>query len=323
MKKYIFFLIPLLFVNAVYSQVLYSDDFDNYTLGNLGTDPTGIIPGQGGWLTKTDYTAPNNSYFTVTTEPNKGKVLTLSAPVSPSSGNYFSYISKPGIDSFIDQRTNGNNVIKFEIDYYTGPQYYMSGWNGSVPGSQISLMSETGKLFMYYHTLLSQAETITVRYSTNGVSTNGGVLGNDPWDDLLPVDTLITFIVYMDYTNKKIYFETPYLGSVVSGDFLSQSTSTNLIEDFKPVEIIFDIDANTNSNVQYIINRYDNIKITALKKVPQSVIDLGTHDFLAKKFNIYPNPANNIVNITNNENKLVNKIEVYDTTGKLINTQNY
>src|SRR5690606_7726432 len=122
---------------------------------------------------------------------------------------------------------------------------------------------------------------------------------------------------------KKIYFETPYLGTVVSGDFLSQSTSTNLIEDVKPVEIIFDIDANTNSNVQYIINRYDNIKITALKKVTQSVNDLGTHELLAKKFNIYPNPANNIVNITNNDNKLVNKIDVYDTTGKLINTQNY
>src|SRR5690606_32360927 len=106
--------------------------------------------------------------------------------------------------------------------------------------------------------------------------------------------------VYMDYTNKKIYFETPYLGTVVSGDFLSQSTSTNLIEDFKPVEMRIDIAANTNSNVQHIINRYDNIKITALKKVPQSVIDLGTNDFISEKFNLYPNPATTMVNITNN-----------------------
>src|SRR5690606_2341226 len=138
-------------------------------------------------------------------------------------------------------------------------------------------------------------ETITVRYSTNGVSTNGGVLGNDPWGDLLPVDTWITFIVYMDYTNKKIYFETPYLGTVVSGDFLSQSTSTNLIEELKSVEIIFDIDVNTNSNVKYIINRYDNIKTTTLKKVTQSVIDLGTNDLLSEKFNLNSNPAINIV----------------------------
>src|SRR5690606_4629981 len=266
---------------------------------------------------------PNNNCFTITTEPNKGKVLTLSAPVSSSIGSDMLFITKPGIDSFIDQRTNGNNVIKFEIDYYTGPQYYISGNNGSPPYGQIRLLSETGSLFSYDHQLLSQAEYITASYY-NGASTNNGVkLGNDPWGDLLPVDTWVTFIVYMDYTNKKIYFETPYFGTVVSGDFLSQSTSTNLIEDFKPVEIRFNINANTNSNVQHIINRYDNIKITALKKVPQSIIDLSTHDFLSVKFNIYPNPATNVVNITNNENRLVNKIEVYDTTGKLINTQNY
>src|SRR5690606_37478151 len=293
-KKYIFFLIPLLFVNTVYSQVLYNDDFDNYTLGNLGTDPTGTIPGQGGWLTNANK-VPNNNCFTITTEPNKGKVLTLSAPVSSSIGSDMLFITKPGIDSFIDQRTNGNNVIKFEIDYYTGPQYYISGNNGSPPYGQIRLMSETGSLFSYDHQLLSQAEYITASYY-NGASTNNGVkLGNDPWGDLLPVDTWVTFIVYMDYTNKKIYFETPYFGTVVSGDFLSQSTSTNLIEDFKPVEIRFNINANTNSNVQHIINRYDNIKITALKKVPQSIIDLSTHDFLSVKFNIYPNPATNVV----------------------------
>src|SRR5690606_36457497 len=62
-------------------------------------------------------------------------------------------------------------------------------------------------------------------------------------------------------------------------------------------------------------------KITALQSVPPYV--LSATNFLSEKFNIYPNPASNVVTITNNENMLVNKIEVYNTTGKLINTQNY
>src|SRR5690606_31477361 len=44
---------------------------------------------------------------------------------------------------------------------------------------------------------------------------------------------------------------------------------------------------------------------------------------LAQNFNLYPNPATNMVHITNTENMLVNKIEVYDTTGKLITTESY
>src|SRR5690606_39429125 len=70
-----------------------------------------------------------------------------------------------------------------------------------------------------------------------------------------------------------------------------------------------------------MVNKYDNIKITALKSVPAYV--LNNENFLVNKFNIYPNPASNLVNITNNENMYVKEVAVYDTTGKLISTQNF
>src|SRR5690606_23589009 len=76
-----------------------------------------------------------------------------------------------------------------------------------------------------------------------------------------------------------------------------------------------------NINVEEVSSRVDNIKITALKSVPPEV--LSTANFLAEKFNLYPNPATNVVNITNNENMFVKEVTVYDTTGKLISTQNY
>lgn len=42
-----------------------------------------------------------------------------------------------------------------------------------------------------------------------------------------------------------------------------------------------------------------------------------------EKFQLYPNPATEKVTISNNANILVQKINVYDLTGKLIKTQSF
>lgn len=48
---------------------------------------------------------------------------------------------------------------------------------------------------------------------------------------------------------------------------------------------------------------------------------LSTNEQLAQQFNMYPNPATNIVNITNSENLVVEKVIVYDIAGKQLSTQ--
>src|SRR5690554_5364372 len=325
MKRKIQLIALLLFaIPSTKAQVLYDEDFENYSLGNLGTDPTGVTSGQGGWLTATASLNPNvtNSNFTITNEPNRGKVLTLSAPVSTPASGSFSYVTKPGIDTFINQRTPGNDVIKFEVDYYTGSQYYLPGSDGSSAKTRISLLynNMNNTLFAYNNHLHHYNPIISASSYTGSGPNNTINLGNNMYNQL-PVDTWVTFIVYMDYNNKKVYFETPYFNKIASGDFLDQSTSTNLIEDFKPIEIHFQTYANTLSNVQQITHKYDNIKITALNAVPPYV--LNAENFLAQKFNLYPNPATNIVNITNNENMAVQQIMVYDVAGKQLSTQTF
>ena len=44
---------------------------------------------------------------------------------------------------------------------------------------------------------------------------------------------------------------------------------------------------------------------------------LSAENFLAEKFNVFPNPATNVVNITNGENIFVTEIAAYDVSGKL------
>ena len=52
MKRKLLIAVGFLLTQLCSAQVLFTENFENYTLGNLGTDPTGVIPGQGGWFIK-------------------------------------------------------------------------------------------------------------------------------------------------------------------------------------------------------------------------------------------------------------------------------
>src|SRR5690606_34653578 len=255
-------------------QVLYNETFDNYITGNLGTDPNGVIPGQGGWLTKGWTTASkNNSLFTITNEAGKGKVLTLSSANPPQ--NELFIVTKPGINTLIDQRTPGNNVIRFEIEYYTGPPQTVLSDNTQHEILLYGAANNTPSKALVSYSFTPRTGVVGNAYY-NGTGTLGGpnlnnISGSTP---TLPPDTWIKLIVYLDYNNRKIYFETPYFNAVAVGDFLSQSTSTNPMNDFKITEVALMFSASDlqNNNTTQVLNKFDNIKITALQNVPPEVL---------------------------------------------------
>lgn len=53
MKKYFIILLYVLFYNIAAAQLLYTEHFDNLTIGNVGTDITGTVTGKGNWYTET------------------------------------------------------------------------------------------------------------------------------------------------------------------------------------------------------------------------------------------------------------------------------
>ncbi len=319
MKKITFlvFVSFLMYHNAD-AQVLYNETFDNYTIGNLGNDPSGAVPGQGGWLTEI-LLQGNNSNVTITAETNKGKVLTL-ASAATAPYKCFLYAKRSDMATFIDQRSAGNNVLKFEIEYFTGAQH---GKGSSSAHQYFGLYYDPAKVNEPLVEFYFQSITGNVSAQCQGQS-KLIYLDNNPNNlpnhhPIMPFNTWVTFIVYLDYNNKKAYFETPYFNAVTVADFLTSSSSTNLIEDFKPVLLSFRFSSDVNT--AQVFNKYDNIKITALKNVPPEV--LSTNTFLSEKFNLFPNPATAIVNISNNEHMMVKEVEIYDTAGKLTDTQTF
>ncbi|WCM41984.1 hypothetical protein MG290_13745 [Flavobacterium sp. CBA20B-1] len=52
MKKILLIITTLLGVYNLTAQVLYTENFNNYPVGNIGTDYNGTVSGVGGWFTK-------------------------------------------------------------------------------------------------------------------------------------------------------------------------------------------------------------------------------------------------------------------------------
>ncbi|SFN71691.1 Por secretion system C-terminal sorting domain-containing protein [Paenimyroides ummariense] len=316
MKKHLFFLVYFSVTLTANSQVVYTENFDNHSVGTLGTDFTGTIPGQWGWVTKSKITQ-TNIFFTIVNEANRGKVLDITALSHSESLLAF----KPGIDQVIDNRTPGNDVIKFEIDYFTGSiqaNASSSSWINLIPVGEV----EGGLInppFLCRFDYNKQDGSIAS--STEFVSSTTPVQQNT----FLPFNTWVKLTAYLDYPNRKVYFEIPSLNKVFVSDFLKNDPSTNLIEDYKPsiISLIAGFTTSTQNPQTVTRNRYDNIKITALAAVPPEVINLSVNEQLATKFNLYPNPVTSLVNITNSENMVVQQVTVYDISGKQLNTQSF
>src|SRR5690606_15289769 len=121
MKTNILLILTVLFtVQLTSAQVLYSENFNNLTLGNVGTDDTGTVAGQGGWYTKTNTnSAPGvgNNDFKIIAEPGRGNILEVIGPAVQSGRNL---IEQKGLELLWDNRTAGNDVLKIEYDFFTG-----------------------------------------------------------------------------------------------------------------------------------------------------------------------------------------------------------
>src|SRR5690606_13909423 len=106
MKKYYHYIVLLLFLQTTTAQTLFTDNFDSYTVGNLGTDMFGTIPGQGGWMTKRYGTNPliTSNSVQVVAETGRGKVLQF-LNGAPNLIYHGYHVYQPNINALIDWRT--------------------------------------------------------------------------------------------------------------------------------------------------------------------------------------------------------------------------
>src|SRR5690554_1361373 len=123
MKPKIFFLAAtMLAAHLTTAQVLYTEDFESYNTGTFSTDLTGATQAQGGWhtLSAGNGTMTVNDYRIVN-DPNKGNVLQIIEGVS-TLNQRGCRIYRTDLNTYWQQRTPGNNVLKLAFDIHTGAE---------------------------------------------------------------------------------------------------------------------------------------------------------------------------------------------------------
>lgn len=320
-NKILLLTISFLYFYGLTAQVLYTESFENFTIGNVSTSSDGQTIGQGGWYTYSHWTYQNNtpySYlFQIQNEAAKGKVITMAPHPYPYSISGTSI--RRGIETEIDSRTVGNDVIKLEVDFYTGQQINSLNTFSHI---YFGLGAEVEKLQDNYLNVLagfvfkSDTREIKGTHYNQNAQIMEVELGDNNQSFTLPFNTWVRFVVYADYINSKIRYEIPSLGVAVEHDFFVNIPYPTNISNYSPEGFLawtFYSDPTDNGLPTY---KFDNIQVSAINS-------LSIQEVLSNQFNLYPNPANNMITITNEEHIIVKQIKIYDLAGKLISTPNF
>jgi len=302
MKKTVLFLATLLLTSYfATAQVLYSEDFDNLNLGNIGTDFTGATPGQGGWHTLSNTATANqsNNYFKIIAEPGMGKVLEITSPVvNNNTSNKTNTATIKDLEKNWNNRVIGNDVLKIEYDFYTNESFTNAGSDNTHSIESIKQYA----LFLVYYGGTSGSAYIS--YYTN--SGGSGLLN----PTILPKKTWLKFVFYIDFNNQKVYFRIPALA-------INEVKTTPLDMNIDLVAALRFTSFTDGIPYSQTVYKYDNISVSAVNTIPTASVD----NVLSSKFNIYPNPVINMLTITNSENITIKELTVYDVNGKTIKEQ--
>lgn len=304
MKKTLLFIF-LGAINFVSSQVLQSDNFDASTLGNIGTDVTGVTPGQGGWLTANGL---NTDYQIVSETSGKSFQLTGS---NTASGTRFMW--KSGLPTAWAGRTSGNNIINVEFDMFTGgattskntARVYIYNSDGSTPLAGLLFNLETKAIsgIAYYDPNNGGVNPVGT-YSFNLGASNAVInLASNTW---------VRVGISYNTTTRQVIWKGPGFYAGVTGAVPATGT-------VQPGEVDF-IKAAGTSNTVSGITKFDNFVVYASNTENL----LGVENFqnnLLEFISIYPNPTKDLLNISNPNNYAINNISVIDINGRVVKNQ--
>lgn len=284
--RYIVSILMLLTLISVNAQVFFSEDFESYNLGAFTSNSKG-------W----DVTGVYNS-VRIVSEPGRGKVLAWGWNTMPLSLYGIARCAQQNdfLKEF-EKRDPGNDILKLEFDFcsrdFTGApaELFESNVGSSSSGN-------------YFRCRVNANESAIDSSITN--PKNYKIAYNHSW---IKVEV---YFVYLENTDTwEVHTYIPVLGywSVESGKTL---TYLDLYIGFSVYK--------ANQSPSGVLIKYDNIKISAIPNLPAFA---NINEWLSSKFNIYPNPATNITNITNTDNVLVNRITIYDINGKRLSVKSF
>jgi len=288
------------------AQVLDSEDFSNFQIGNIGTDVTGNIAGQGGFYTANGAVT---DYQIVADDATHGNVLQITGSATNTSTRY---IWKGEFADIWDFRDAGNNILEAEYDFFTGPV------STSKNSMSLLIFDTTGTKIL---TGLSfQMDTKIIQgVSYYDATSQGGTLANYNFrlgttNVVLAANTWVRIGCSYNKTTGEVKWRGPGFNGFVMG------AATN--SDAGEADFLASPNyAATPANAAAGIVKYDNYRIRAV--LSDSLLAVDQIATAATAFTVFPNPANDVINVSNSNDVNVNKITVTDLNGRVVKQVNY
>jgi len=287
------------------AQVLESDDFSTLAIGNIGASNT--TAGQGDFYSlngvATDFQIVADNDIT------RGNVLQITGSNTDAGTRY---LWRDGLADNWSFRDAGNNILEVEFDFFTGPV--------TTSKNSVSLLVFDGTLDKVLAGLSFQMDTKIIQGVANyDARTQGGELANYNFrlgatDFVLPANTWVR----VGSSFNKTTGEVKWRGPGFNGYIMGAATGADAGEaDF----IVSPNYVATPANTVASAVRFDNYTIKA--EATDRLLAVDNTTTVATSFDVFPNPVNNVVNVSNAQNNTVNKITVTDVNGRIVKEAKY
>lgn len=293
--KLLYFFLPLfLFANQIHAQLLFYENFENYTPGILSD-------GQNGWKI---YYFQHDGVAEIKHDNNKGKVLSFYQGIKSNGASPIAMDIKTNTDW--NTRTFGNNICLVEFDVFI--PNVLASTSFIYAGGSFEIHNPSSNNSEVLCRLSRSNYGDAVYFLSDNTKTNPNTPANY---GNFPTNKWISVQLFVDYLSGYLHVYIPLLNI---NNYRTFPKISNL--DISKISLDTHIYGDRFNDV-----KYDNFKISAISNLPTY---LGLNNNLISEFKVYPNPALNFVTIECNENIEIEKLILFDgASGKKIIEKNY
>ena len=317
MKKTLLLLVAISAAQFGVAQEITNENFSGFTVGNIGTDFTGATPGQLGFYTAasngatptTTTNAGNDNFQIVDAGGENGLVLQVTGP-NGNKGSRFAW--QDGLGSLWLDRQDGNEFLEVEFDFYTGPT------TTSRNQMRMVIYDAAGTTVLGGFSFAMDTKVISGIANYDATSQGGQVanylffLGDAGTALTLDEDAWVRLGVSFNYETGEVIWRGPGFNGFVAG----AATAVD------PAEIdIIAVSGTTTTPAPGINNAaaatgwFDNI-VTRIS-FEDTLLGVSTPAYAVSQFSVYPNPSNDIVNVSV-LGSIMNSAEIVDINGRTV-----
>ncbi len=312
MKKIILLTCILFYASLAEAQILESEDFNTFNVGNIGTSIAGNIPGQGGFLTTAQSfngsttSNNNNDNFQIIRDSQNRKKLQITGPDGTSARKA---MWKTGLQTRWNNRTMGNDVVQLTYTFNTGSTTTSENYFG------IQLFDSNFNFTLGYSYDSLSRELIGVAYVNMGGSLVNLSFGLEPNGLILAQNTTYTLRCSYDFNTGEILWNPDSRPVSIGIPNSLWVPGQQIVElDFLGTALPPGTNFGNVGSTSAFFEDYE------LKAVGVSGL-LSNDEILQSELTIFPNPTDDVLYLTIDSFR-PGDLKIYDASGRIVKSLN-